>query len=97
MKMLTVTIQKENAIGEKLQFEVPLLYSDKTTPDDVYAALLPIFRAMDRRQFELNLRVLEVNRQAGTLPPESFALLRDVLAGFNNILIEDPPAAVADA
>lgn len=91
---ITVTVRKENAMGETLTFETTLA---KGVDDlQVYETLLPLFRALDRRQFELNLRILEVNKQIGKLDPEAYALMRNILAGFNNILLEQPETVPAE-
>jgi hypothetical protein len=98
MSTLKVTIHKENAIGERLQFELAIPYDAKRMDEThVYEACLPVFRAMDRRQFELNLRVLTINRQSDLLTPEEYGKFRNLLAAFNNILIEQDVPAVAQA
>jgi hypothetical protein len=90
-----VTIRRENAVGETVTFETT--FDKGPDHDAVYEQLLPMFRACDRRQFELNLRVLETTKRMHELDPTHYGLMRNILAGLNNILIEErEPAAAPD-
>jgi len=79
---MVIKITKVNALNETLEIE------EKCKPEEWEDKVRPILKELDRRQFELNLRVLTVNKEVGKLSPENFMILRDILAGLNNILIE---------
>jgi hypothetical protein len=83
---MKVKITKVNATNEQIECEVPI-----SRPEDWLTKVKPAFDFLDRRQFELNLRVLAINKQVGKLNPNEFTVLREILAGLNNILIEADP------
>lgn len=86
---MKVSIVKQNALGETLQIE-----STVKGPEEWESKIRPIFQALDHRMFELNLRVLTVNKEVNKLNPTEFAHLRDILAAFNNVVVEPPKVEV---
>ena len=90
-QIVTITVQKEQAMGEKIQMEVKVLASD------LEASLRPILQALDRRQFEWNARILGMNEKMGQLTLGEREKFQRILAAFNSIVFEDPDPVPADA
>lgn len=82
---MKVKVTKQNAMNEILEIDC-----DIKSPSEWEDKIRPVLRELDKRQFELNLRVLTVNKQIGKLNPTEYAHLQDILAGLNNIIVEKP-------